>query len=205
MRLVKSILLATTLLAAPAQAATFNLDPYLRSVVIEGLPIQQFPPNLPISATIGISLHVDVNAGPPVPTPGWQPGLGIPPFTPAYWNGLFRAGIGGLGRDSPVALMGQCITSPCGPVVFGGTGASFTLTIFDHPEFLHTLTWELFLESGPGGPGSQLISLNPHLTLSLPDGLYPTPLPAALPLFAAGLGLLGWLGWRRRSSSPSTS
>ena len=34
------------------------------------------------------------------------------------------------------------------------------------------------------------------------DGIWaatpPTPLPAALPLFATGLGALGLLGWRRK-------
>jgi hypothetical protein len=32
----------------------------------------------------------------------------------------------------------------------------------------------------------------------------PTPLPAALPLFATGLGALGLLGWRRKRKSPRT-
>ena len=30
-----------------------------------------------------------------------------------------------------------------------------------------------------------------------------TPLPAALPLFASGLGALGLLGWRRRKKSAA--
>jgi hypothetical protein len=29
-------------------------------------------------------------------------------------------------------------------------------------------------------------------------GLSPTPLPAALPLYAAGIGVMGVLGWRRK-------
>jgi hypothetical protein len=154
----------------------------------------------PIFATIVVSLHVDVNAGPPVPNPGWP--ISGPPFLPAYWDGLFRVDIGGLDRDSPGALLGQCVTGPCG-ISFGGSGASFTFTILDHPEHLHLLTWSLFLETGPGGPGSQLISLNPHLTVSLPDGLYLTPIPAALPLFAAGLGIMGLFGWRRKRKDAS--
>jgi hypothetical protein len=36
------------------------------------------------------------------------------------------------------------------------------------------------------------------LEITVPDGLSPTPLPAALPLFATGLGALGLLGWRRK-------
>ena len=36
------------------------------------------------------------------------------------------------------------------------------------------------------------------LALGLPDGLWITPLPSALPLFVTGLGALGLLGWRRK-------
>jgi len=36
------------------------------------------------------------------------------------------------------------------------------------------------------------------IAINLPDGAYVTPLPAALPLFAAGLGTLGLLRWFRR-------
>lgn len=32
-----------------------------------------------------------------------------------------------------------------------------------------------------------------------PDNMNPVPVPAALPLFAGGLGIMGFLGWRRRS------
>jgi hypothetical protein len=34
--------------------------------------------------------------------------------------------------------------------------------------------------------------------IDLPDGFFLTPLPAALPLFATGLGALGLFGWRGR-------
>ena len=32
----------------------------------------------------------------------------------------------------------------------------------------------------------------------------PVPLPAALPLLAAGLGAMGFMGWRRRKASVAT-
>jgi hypothetical protein len=41
-----------------------------------------------------------------------------------------------------------------------------------------------FNDGGPGNPGF--------------EGIAGTPLPAALPLFATGLGALGLLGWRRK-------
>jgi hypothetical protein len=45
-----------------------------------------------------------------------------------------------------------------------------------------------------GGLGTVSYSIN----ISLPSGAYVTPLPAALPLFATGLGALALLGWHRR-------
>jgi hypothetical protein len=33
--------------------------------------------------------------------------------------------------------------------------------------------------------------------------IYPTPLPASLPLFASGLGVLGLLGWRRKKKAAA--
>ena len=42
----------------------------------------------------------------------------------------------------------------------------------------------------PWLPGSYFLAIDPPTTT--------TPLPAALPLFAGGLGALGFLGWRRK-------
>lgn len=44
---------------------------------------------------------------------------------------------------------------------------------------------------------------NPDLlpSLNVELGMAPVPLPAALPLFAGGLGLLGLLGWRRKRAA----
>lgn len=43
------------------------------------------------------------------------------------------------------------------------------------------------------------------IKISLPDGAYVTPLPAALPLFATGLGAFGLLGWRRKRKRAALS
>jgi hypothetical protein len=63
--------------------------------------------------------------------------------------------------------------------------------------------------SFPGGervfqssPGGQAFSDNMGLVT---DFLTPTPLPAALPLFAGGLGALGLLGWRRKRAARSVA
>jgi len=50
-----------------------------------------------------------------------------------------------------------------------------------------------------GGSGTIDYSIN----ISLPDGVYVTPLPAALPLFAIGLGVLGLLfrRWRQETAT----
>ena len=40
-----------------------------------------------------------------------------------------------------------------------------------------------------------------ELQVTLPDGLTVTPVPPALPLFAAGLGILGLLAWRQNERS----
>ena len=37
------------------------------------------------------------------------------------------------------------------------------------------------------------------IDINLPNGVYVTPLPAGLPLFATGLGAIGLLAWRRNS------
>ncbi len=50
--------------------------------------------------------------------------------------------------------------------------------------------------SEPGGEGANDV---PTWTLTL----IPTPLPAALPLFAGGLGALGLLGWRRKRKAAA--
>jgi hypothetical protein len=47
------------------------------------------------------------------------------------------------------------------------------------------------------------VAASGHLTSFGPAELSQTPLPAALPLFATGLGALGLLGWRRKRKNTA--
>lgn len=51
-----------------------------------------------------------------------------------------------------------------------------------------------------GGSGTIDYSIN----INLPSGVYVTPLPAALSLFATGLGVLALLGWRRKREAAAS-
>jgi len=55
------------------------------------------------------------------------------------------------------------------------------------------------LSEGTGG-----YNWAPNGTVILTDnGIATTPLPAALPLFASGLGAFGLLGWRRKKKAAA--
>jgi hypothetical protein len=51
---------------------------------------------------------------------------------------------------------------------------------------------------------SDKVFITPFSVESLPDASA-TPLPAALPLFATGLGALGLLGWRRKRKAQAAA
>jgi hypothetical protein len=71
--------------------------------------------------------------------------------------------------------------------------------------------------AAPGYDNSAVAIVDPYFDLSgLPDGVTfeisngignalpsATPIPAALPLFASGLGALGLLGWRRKKKAAA--
>jgi hypothetical protein len=52
-------------------------------------------------------------------------------------------------------------------------------------------------------PGTDLRFADTDTGLNLLGDNPPTPLPAALPLFATGLGALGLLGWRKKRKAQA--
>jgi hypothetical protein len=110
----------------------------------------------------------------------------------ADWNG-FVTGRSDLSGGQAFGL-GACLIGPCGGFGLGPPSGALSLLISDASR---TISWTMSF-SGPNA------LLSPHVTLTLPDGLVPvpTPLPAALPLFAAGLAAVVWFGRRRRAAPP---
>jgi hypothetical protein len=192
---VFALAVALAMLAPNAHAATFNL-PSGGSVYIAGLTDN--PQGIPSMETITISIHVDA-------VPGLAPNPGYPfnnggQFLPSYWDNLFLVKTGDpvfTPNSFQSALLGQCYNFCNGFLPRGGTSASFTFNIFDHPDMLRTLSWTTI-----AGSFYNMLSVTPHVTLSMRDGLtpVPVPLPAALPLFAGGLAAVVWFGRRRRAA-----
>lgn len=91
------------------------------------------------------------------------------------------------------STFGQGIVSVIGvPEISGISVAGFTpgASIYD-------ITWWNFEELGLIDLEWDLASVTSNWTYEV-SGLAPVPLPAALPLFAVGLGALGFTGWRRK-------
>jgi hypothetical protein len=103
---------------------------------------------------------------------------------------------------------------PAGPVAFGFTfGPTLNVTLLNggvsvEGAYLVQIGLGTSANAGPGQVAYLGLSDRPYpgtdhdfqdLTLSITA----TPLPAALPLFAGGLGALGLLGWRRKRKAAA--
>ena len=148
--------------------------------------------------------------GPPFPGnhPAWlfgiqvyqsdQPAAGffVPGACDAHGNCGIFTGFAGCGAD-----LGCGFLLPTG-YIMGGNGDPISITISDSYRYLAFVT---DIETD--------IPFDLQLTADVPDGLVVrplfvsfgevTPFPAALPLFATGLGALGLLGWRRKRKTAA--
>ena len=96
----------------------------------------------------------------------------------------------------------DCFENSCGMEMLPGSfsvrnlGEAVSINVSDSSRYLE-IHWTNF-DDPPFIPNLQL-------TADLPDGFGITPLPAALPLFASGLGALGFLGWRKRRKAAAAA
>jgi hypothetical protein len=95
-----------------------------------------------------------------------------------------------------------------------GLGTRLTLLITGADSNTHNLSgysyYDFFYNSALGSASGQgnnvlLASFSATLTSSGGGQGSSTPLPAALPLFASGLGVMGLLGWRRKRKRAAAS
>ena len=128
----------------------------------------------------------------------------------------------------PTVIGSACsATASSGCPSFDSTSPSFSINyaIGVAPNTLNRLNLDIFatVNPGAGGPTSDSASgyIDPIITFGtfplgvdpslysiefsegISNGIASTPLPAALPLFASGLGALGFLGWRRRKKAAA--
>ena len=81
--------------------------------------------------------------------------------------------------------------------MFSITGSALEIQTFGHDQVDFLMT---------GGTFESVVltsSGNEFEFADLMDSPAPTPLPAALPLFATGLGAMGLFGWRRKRKSSA--
>jgi hypothetical protein len=181
-------LVALGLWMQPAQASTFQL-PKNGDVLITGFQSQSvratvyvninwnLPPNTPenpneVAERFSATIYAEsLNSVPPPDTYHLVDWISLLDFA------TNQVGAGSSCRYAPCATSGSL-------TLFGGIG-DYRLSIGAGIEVL-----------GAGLPG-YLPSY--ELFITLPDGLsVVTPLPAALPLFATGLGMMGLFAWRRK-------
>jgi hypothetical protein len=83
-------------------------------------------------------------------------------------------------------------------------GATFTDGVTEVALELDSFDLAVYQQGGKAGCSGVCAYINSDDTVTFAP-ISPTPLPAALPLFAAGLGALGLLGWRRKRAVRSVA
>jgi hypothetical protein len=101
---------------------------------------------------------------------------------------------------SGTALPGEGGVDISGDIEFTLSGSDIDATIASVTEFFFgaPMPTDLVLASLPSG----VIDVKTSITVSpMGSTAHPIPVPAALPLLAGGLGVLGMMGWRRRRAA----
>jgi len=171
---IPCLIVSVWTVATPARAATIT-QTYNYSITIAGGPIPWFG---------SVTLTFD----PTVASPSAPPDAFSSNLPPSYGSFVFITG-------ATVLIGDNCSGLSCG-VSAGADRAFFAFTVDSsglNPVFssadLSSVTNNTRVFTGTSG------------TVTVAAAAAATPLPAALPLFATGLGALGLLGWRRKKKA----
>lgn len=181
---VTIVAVALTLLVRPASADT------LTDFTVSGIFTDAFHDNFPLTGTIIADGTTDLITGASLRLAG-EP-----------WTNIISQGLSGGDYDVSIqtsvmnfpgcsANTSNCfdtltlaLSAPPSTLIANGGGS-----IVSGYSYLYDAGFPISLEAGTG-------------SLVAPS---PTPLPATLPLFAAGLGTLGLLGWLRKRKAPAVA
>jgi hypothetical protein len=127
-------------------------------------------------------------------------------------NIVFGSGVGiqhvALGGDVTKSWAANSVTytEVLHYVDYIGRGADNAIVVYleglinsTDSTFVNQAVFFLFNATQVGGPGN-ILSWSGTETTSNPNVI---PLPAALPLFASGTGVMGWLAWRRKRKNAA--
>jgi hypothetical protein len=176
---VMAVIALLGLFPSPGQAATLNFDFSFTNTLgtLSGTVTGVI--ELPSGCTTCAATAVIINTIPA----GFTPTL-----SPLPWDSTTEAGVV-AGEDSFTVVGGALTTY------------SYRVT----PNGVTDLIWQFGIDSGPPGDEGALGAVGYDQIVYGPGPVVPaaTPLPAALPLFATGLGALGLLGWRRKRKNAA--
>jgi hypothetical protein len=112
-------------------------------------------------------------------------------------NGPLNFGSGGF--QSPSTVLGDIIAPTGGTIAVPHNYADTVLS--------GSATWDSTLAMLGVLPGTYTYTwgTGAHADSVTLDVLNPVPVPAALPLFATGIGALGLLGWRRKRKAQAVA
>jgi hypothetical protein len=143
----------------------------------------------------------------------WQTQAVVPFLVPANALGYYLDWSSNGTLLTPTAPFGSAVpgTNPVtgvGTVLVNSTFCPYTNCNYITPG---TNTVTFFANTGdyataPGNSGSAFLTANDfELGIELAPVTPTTPLPAALPLFATGIGAMGFVGWRRKRKAQAAA
>jgi hypothetical protein len=116
--------------------------------------------------------------------------------------GVISFGGPDLNGSSQIHVFCDHASSSCTNTYFGDTLATLDSIAYGSTTFGLLTVYESGVEIGNWNNNGNTISAQADIQ-SITINTATTPLPAALPLFASGLGALGLLGWRRKRKAAA--